>query len=349
MEIDGISIGSDHDPFFIAEAGVNHNGSLDRAKKLIDVAADAGADAVKFQTFSTDRLVTRDAATAAYQESTTEETNQYEMLKRYELDRSEHKTLLDHCSELDITFLSTPFDPQSADMLADLDVIAFKIGSGDLDNHPLLAHIAEHGLPMIVSSGMATMDEVTAAYDTIHSANPSVDVVFLHCTSSYPTKVHDVNLRAMRTMAEELSTPVGYSDHTTLTEVPALATAAGACVIEKHFTLDSELPGPDHETSLEPNELREAINRVEVANAVLGSSEKQPVPAEVETRSTARKSIHAAVNIDAGTILTNADLKIVRPADGLSPRKYESVVGAKALVEIERGEPILESSITSDV
>ena len=308
MEIDGARVGTDHDPFFIAEAGVNHNGSLEQAKKLIDVASDAGADAVKFQTFSTDRLVTQDAATASYQESNTGETDQYEMLKRYELDRSEHETLLDHCYERDITFLSTPFDPQSADMLADLGVSAFKIGSGDLDNHPLLAHVAEHGLPMIVSTGMGTMDEVSAAYEVIRSANPSVNVVFLHCTSSYPTAVRDVNLRAMETMAEELPAPVGYSDHTTLIDVPALAVAAGACVLEKHFTLDSTLPGPDHETSLEPDDLREAIENVETVSAALGRGEKQPVPAEMETRQIARKSIHAAVDIEPGTTLTEDDL-----------------------------------------
>ncbi|ADD03743.1 sialic acid synthase [Natrialba magadii ATCC 43099] len=348
MEIDGTVIGPNRSPFFIAEAGVNHNGSLDRAKKLIDVAADAGADAVKFQTFSTDRLVAQDTSTAAYQESATGETDQYEMLTRYELNRDEHRTLLDYCSKKNITFLSTPFDIQSADMLADLGVSAFKIGSGDLDNHPLLTHVAGHGLPMIVSTGMGTLEEIKAAKTVIQAENPSADIVFLHCTSSYPTEVSDVNLRAMQSMSDELEVSVGYSDHTTLTELPALATAAGACILEKHFTLDSTLPGPDHETSLEPDELEEAIDKVDVATTALGDGEKRPLAAEMENRSTARKSIHAAVDVNAGTTLSESDLKVIRPSDGISPRKFESVIGAKTLIDIEQGSPIQESSISFD-
>lgn len=347
MEIEGVAIGPDHDPFFIAEAGVNHNGSLDKAKDLIDVAAGAGADAVKFQTFSTDRLVTRETSTSPYQQESTGEDDQYEMLKRYELDRADHRSLLKYCSDRSITFLSTPFDPQSAEMLEELGISAIKIGSGELDNHPLLAHVAKIGLPMIVSTGMGTLDEVTAAYEVIHDANPSVDSVFLHCTSSYPASLEDVNLRAMQTMDQGLPVAVGYSDHTTVTTVPALATAAGASVLEKHFTLDRSLPGPDHETSLEPNELSETIELVEMATTVRGAPEKQPVDAELDNRAIARKSIHAAVDIPSGTTLTDSHLEILRPADGISPREYEVVIGSETIDAIKEGDPILQSSIAT--
>lgn len=327
MEIDGTLIGPAEPPYFIAEAGVNHNGDLDLAERLIDAAADAGADAVKFQTFSADRLVRKDAKKAEYQEGTTDEDGQYGMLQQYELDRAAHERLMAYSAQQDVTFLSTPFDPESADMLADLGLPAIKVGSGELDNHPLLEHIVDLNLPMIVSTGMGTMKEVHEAYEAITAANPDVEMVFLHCTSSYPAAVEDVNLRAMQTMAAELSVPVGYSDHTTLPETPALAVAAGACVLEKHFTIDSTLPGPDHEASLEPDELARCVDLVETAAKALGDSEKRPVDAEMETRTVSRKSLHAARNLESGTTLSEADVKIVRPAEGLSPSKLQTVLG----------------------
>lgn len=345
MKIDGYPITSEQDPFFIAEAGVNHNGSVSTAKELIDVAANAGVDAVKFQTFSADRLVSKDASTAEYQAENTGEADQYEMLKRYELDRSAHESLIEYCSDKDVIFLSTPFDSESANMLEALGVSAMKIGSGELDNHPLLEHIANIGLPTIISTGMGTMQEIHDAYDAIRSTNPGLDIAFLHCTSAYPTNIEDVNLRAMNTMQSELPTPVGLSDHTTLPETPALATAAGASILEKHFTLDATLPGPDHEASLEPTQLRQAVEKVKIASQARGKPEKQPVESELPNRTAARKSLHAAIDLEAGTELTASHIKIIRPASGLSPSKYKSVLGTKLKSNLKKDEPIEEDSI----
>ena len=340
MKVGEQEIGTSQRPFFIAEAGVNHNGDLDTAKDLIDLAADAGADAVKFQTFSADRLVTPEASKAEYQTETTGEGSQYEMLKRYELDREFHEILFEYCEQKDIMFLSTPFDRESADMLKDLGVNAIKLGSGELDNIPLIKHVSQFGFPLIVSTGMGTLDEVIAAHEAIQSVNSDPDVVFLHCTSAYPCSIDDVHLRAMRTMEKELGTLVGYSDHTTLPETPALAVAAGACVLEKHFTLDSDLPGPDHEASLEPDELSKSINLVNVAYRMLGYSEKQPTPVELDNLKKTRKSLHAAVDIPKGTQIQAEHLEIIRPADGVSPTRYDNILGARTKKNIERGEPI---------
>lgn len=347
MELDGVTVGSDG-VYVIAEAGVNHNGSLETAEKLIDVAADSGADAVKFQTFSADRLVTKDAEKVDYQSETTGDGSQYEMLKRYELDRAAHERLLAYCAKREITFLSSPFDPDSADMLADLGVSALKIGSGELDNHPLLEHVAGLGLPLIVSTGMGTMEEIRAARDVIRSVDQDLDLAFLHCTSAYPCSLEDVNLRAMETMGE-LDEPVGYSDHTTLPETPAFAVAAGASIVEKHFTLDSSLSGPDHEASLEPAELTRAVELVRAAFTSRGSSTKTPTEAESATRLSVRKSLHAATDIPAGTTLTGAHIAIMRPADGLSPTVYNSVLGAPTDHDLSQGDPILESAVDVDL
>ena len=345
MEINGTAVGIKEDPYFIAEAGVNHNGDLDLAERLIAAAADAGADAVKFQTFSADRLVTKDAKKAEYQEETTDEDGQYEMLRQYELDRAAHERLMEYSAQRDITFLSTPFDPESADMLADLGVPAIKVGSGELDNHPLLEHIANLGLPMIVSTGMGTMKEVHEAHEAITAANPDVEMAFLHCTSSYPAAVEDVNLRAMQTKAAGIPVPVGYSDHTTLLETPALAVAAGACVLEKHFTIDSTLPGPDHEASLEPDELARCVELVETAAKALGDSEKRPVDAEMETRTVSRKSLHAATALKPGTTLSEADIRIVRPADGLSPSELQAVLGRRIVNPRSEDDPLRKKDL----
>lgn len=340
MEIEHNIFGAQNSPYFIAEAGVNHNGKLNLAEDLIDAAADAGADAVKFQTFSADRLVTQDASKADYQKETAGNEGQYEMLQQFELDREAHERLIEYCEENEITFLSTPFDRKSADLLADLGLPAIKVGSGELDNHPFLEHIAGLGLPMIVSTGMGTMEEVRAAHQAIRSVDSDINLVFLHCTSAYPAAPDDVNLRAMKTMDDALPVPVGYSDHTTVPETPALAVAAGACVVEKHFTIDSTLPGPDHEASLEPEELERAVDLVNLAAKTLGSDKKAPVEAELENRTVARKSIHATRDLESGTELTTADIKIVRPARGLSPRKYREVLGRKTIQPIPENEPI---------
>ncbi|MEF8842605.1 MAG: N-acetylneuraminate synthase [Haloarculaceae archaeon] len=349
MRIDGAPVGPDAPPYFIAEAGVNHDGDLDRAEELVDAAAETGADAVKFQTFSADRLVTPDAAKADYQTETTGEGTQYEMLKRYELGREAHERLLDRCAERGITFLSTPFDPESADMLAELGLPAIKIGSGELDNHPLLEHVAGLALPMIVSTGMGTMAEVHDARAAIRDVDPDAEVVFLHCTSAYPCSLEDVNLRAMERMADELEEPVGYSDHTTLPETPGFAVAAGACVVEKHFTLDSTLPGPDHEASLEPDELARAVELVRAAARARGSPEKRPTDVELENRTAARKSLHAAVDIAAGTTIERSDVDIVRPGDGLSPRHLDRVVGSVAAEDVPARGAITGEAVDADL
>lgn len=345
MNIGEREIGPSHPPFFIAEAGVNHNGDLDIAKELIDVAADVGADAVKFQTFSADRLVTREASKAEYQKETTEEGSQYDMLKRYELDREFHEILFEHSEERGIKFLSTPFDQESADMLRDLGVNAIKLGSGDLDNIPLIKHISEFGLPLIVSTGMGTIEEVNEAYEAIQTINSDVDVVFLHCTSAYPCSIDDVNLRAMRSIENDLGTLVGYSDHTTLPETPALAVAAGACVLEKHFTIDSSLPGPDHEASLEPEELADCLSLVDTAVKALGNSKKHPVSAEMENRTVSRKSLHAATDIESGTVLSEGDIKIVRPAEGISPKQYQATLGRKVARDLSENDAVTEEDL----
>ena len=345
MKIGKIDVGPSNPPFFIAEAGVNHNGNLDTAKELIDVAAKAGADAVKFQTFSADRLVTPDASKSEYQTKKTGEGSQYEMLKRYELDRESHENLFEYSEKRDLMFLSTPFDRESADMLNRLGVNAIKLGSGELNNFPLIKHVAKFGIPLIVSTGMGTLEEVIEANEAIQSVNSNNEIVFLHCTSAYPCSIDDVHLRAMQTIQEELGSLVGYSDHTILPETPALAVAAGACVLEKHFTLDSTMPGPDHESSLEPNELEQTIELVEVAYRLLGTSEKEPTSVELKNLETTRKSLHAAVDIQKGTRIEAEHVDIIRPSEGLPPSQYDNVLGSITKRPLRRGEPIIASDI----
>lgn len=336
--------------YVIAEAGVNHNGDLDMARELIDAAAEAGSDAVKFQTFNADRLVSADAEKAEYQKETTGETeSQKEMLERYELSPADHRELLSHARERDVTFLSSAFDFESADLLNDLGLSAIKLGSGELTNHPLLRHIARFGRPMIVSTGMATMDEVEAAYGTIREANPDVDLALLHCTSSYPTAMADANLRAMERMEEAFPVTVGYSDHTTAVETPGFAVAAGARIVEKHFTLDRNLSGPDHEASLEPDELSKVVTLVRQAAVARGRSEKEPVEAELETKHVARKGLHVAAPIEPGETFTEENVATVRPEEGLSPTVYETVLGRTATRKLEAGEPIDVAAVAGDI
>ena len=326
--------------YFIAEAGINHNADIDLAEELIEIASSAGADAVKFQTFSADRLVAKNADMADYQEERVGDESQREMLRRYELDKADHQHLIDYASTHDITFISTPFDADSARMLADLGVPAIKVGSGELTNHPLLETIANLELPMIVSTGMGTMDEVRAARDAIRSTSVDLPLALLHCTSSYPCSIDDVNLRSMVSMADEFSEPIGYSDHTTHPETPALAVAAGAQIVEKHFTLDSTLSGPDHEASVEPDELERSIRLARLAAEARGTDEKMPVDAEKEMRYTARKSLHASKPLEPGTKLTESDMKIVRPASGIPPTEYEWAVGKRIVRPVDEGAAI---------
>lgn len=331
--------------YVIAEAGVNHNGDLDTARDLVDAAADAGADAVKFQTFSADRLVTRDSPKAEYQERTTDGDSQYEMLRALELSAAEHRELRRHCEARGITFLSSVFDPESANLLDDLDVAAIKIGSGELTNQPLLEHVAGLGRPLVVSTGMATMAEVDAAVATIRGVDADVPFALLHCTSVYPADVADVNLRAMQRMAERFDVPVGYSDHTTAVETPAFATAAGALVLEKHFTLDATMDGPDHAASLEPEALERTVSLARRAAVARGSPEKRPVPAEEDTRYTSRKSLHATANVRAGQTFTADSVGVLRPAEGLPPSAFRDVIGREAAVDLEEGAAITADAV----
>lgn len=348
MKISGNYIG-EGSVFFIAEAGVNHDGDLEVAKELIEVASEADADAVKFQTFDAERLVTKDAGKAEYAKRTTgEEESQQDMLRRYELSANDHKILKEHCERQGILFLSTPFDTESADLLNDIDVPAIKIGSGELTNKPLLEHVSEFGKPMLVSTGMSTMKEVEEARMWITSRNPDLDAALLHCTSEYPTAMEDVNLRAMNSMMAKLPDPVGYSDHTVAIETPGYAVAAGACIVEKHFTLDSSRDGPDHEASLEPGELSDSIRSARQAACARGSPTKTPTAQERVNRETVRKSLHAESDIDMGATFTAENISVKRPADGLPPAEFGTTIGKRAAVDLEAGQSITNDCIASE-
>jgi len=344
--IGGRRIGPGEPVFVIAEAGVNHDGDLDRARGLVDAAADAGAGAVKFQTFAADRLVTREAPQAEYQaRGMGRRTSQYEMLKRLELSRSDHAVLVDHCHERGIPFLSSPFDEGSADLLEEFDVPAFKIGSGELTNLPLLQHVARKGRPMIVSTGMASLEEVEGAVVAIRAAGDP-PLILLHCVSGYPALPEEVNLRAMDTMRREFGVPVGYSDHTRGIDISLAAVALGACVIEKHFTLDRSLTGPDHQVSVEPEELASLIQGIAAVQLALGTGRKVAVDREREIAAVARKSLVAAVDIAAGTVIEDEMLAVLRPGNGLPPARRGVVVGCSAGIDIPAGTPITWEMLT---
>jgi N,N'-diacetyllegionaminate synthase len=336
LEINGRLVGGGHPCFIIAEAGVNHNGSLEMAIELIDTAAAAGADAVKFQTFSTERLVGRDVPKADYQKANTGEDSQFEMLRKLELDRAAHERLIDRCRERGITFLSTPFEEESAHLLNELGVAAFKIPSGEIPNLPFLECVAKFGRPMIVSTGMCRLGEVEDAVRTIASAGND-SYALLHCVSSYPADPATANLRAMRTLSQAFCVPVGFSDHTAGLEVPAAAVALGASIVEKHFTLDRSLPGPDHLASLEPAQLHELVRTIRTVESALGDGRKRAVASETNTSEVARKSLVAAEDITAGATLSKETIAIRRPGTGLPPTMLPYIVDRKATVNIPAG------------
>jgi N-acetylneuraminate synthase len=322
-------IGDSQRCFVIAEAGVNHNGDMELARQLIDVAAKAGADAVKFQTFSADRLASAAAPKAAYQKVTTSaEESEHAMLKRLELAPQAHGMLMEHCRARGIMFLSSPFDEKAADLLDSLNVAAFKVPSGEIVNFPYLSHVARKGRPVILSSGMSTLDEVITAVAAVRAAG-NEQIVLLHCLSNYPADPAEANLRAMATMAEACRCPVGFSDHTETHAVAIAAVALGACMIERHFTLDRDLPGPDHRASLEPDELAAMIRDIRVTESALGNGRKEPQPSELENRAVIRKSLAAARNLPAGTILQAVDLTMMRPGTGLAPAMAPQLVGRR--------------------
>jgi N-acetylneuraminate synthase len=337
MRIGKHEIGEGLGCFILAEAGVNHNGSLAQACALVDAAVEAGADAVKFQTFTAEKLVLPDTPQAQYQRRASQGAeSQLEMLKGLELSRKDHQALVEHCRKQGIPFLSTPFDEDSADFLESLGVEAFKIGSGDLTNVPLLEHVARKGRPMIVSTGMSTLGEVEAAVTAIETQGDPA-LVLLHCVSNYPAAPRDANLRAMATLRLAFGCPVGYSDHTMGIEVPLAAAALGACVIEKHFTLDRGLPGPDHQASMEPREFKRLVQGIRLVEAAMGDGRKRPVASEADVLAVARRSLVAAVAIPKGTALRTEMLALRRPGTGLPADMRRGLVGRRASVDIPAG------------
>lgn len=327
--------------FIIAEAGVNHNGSLEIAKKMIDAAAEAGADAVKFQTFKTDSLVCKDTQKAMYQHknASDKQESQYEMLKKLELSREMHKPLMDYCAQQGIMFLSTPFDIDSIQMLVDYGISIFKIPSGEITDYPYLKEVGKTGKPVILSTGMSNMDEVQDAVYVLEE-NGSGQITILHCNTEYPTPMQDVNLRAMCTLRERMGLPVGYSDHTLGIEIPIAAVAMGATVLEKHFTLDRKMEGPDHKASLEPGELRDMVSAIRNVEKALGNGIKEPSFSEIPNTTVARKSIVAKCKIMKGEIYTAENITTKRPGNGISPMKWNDVIGKRANQNYDEDEMI---------
>ncbi len=323
----------------IAEAGVNHNGSLDMAKKLVDAAKECGADIVKFQTTKLDSLVSKFAPMADYQKKNIgAEESQKEMLSKLLLDFDEFRELAEYCKKDGIQFLSTPFDIESIRFLSDMQDI-WKVPSGEITNYPYLVEIGRTGKRVILSTGMAVMDEIQAAIDVLKE-NGTTDITILHCTTEYPAPVQDVNLNVMQTMRDVFGYPVGYSDHTQGIEVDLAAVALGATVIEKHFTLDRKLPGPDHKASLEPSELKAMVDGIRKIELALGTSEKRPSEAELKNRLVARKSIVARKAIKAGDELTEDNITTKRPGSGINPMRWKEVVGTKAIRDFSEDELI---------
>lgn len=334
--------------FIIAEAGVNHNGDADRALAMVDAARSAGADAVKFQTFSADKLAAPGAEKADYQKRETGEGGQHAMLKALEMSEDLHHRLIIRCREVGVEFMSTPFDEEAADFLVTGGMARIKVPSGEIVNHPFLRHLASLDRPLIVSTGMATMDEIVDAVAVIADtrarmglARPMAEVVtILHCTSNYPAAPSDVNLRAMRSIGEVTGLPIGYSDHTLGLAVSTAAVALGASVIEKHFTLDATLPGPDHRASLTVPQLMDLVRQIRDVEAALGSSVKAPTEAELPVRAVARRSVMARHAMPAGHVLTAADLILLRPASGIAPRHLDALPGRVLTADIGAGQPL---------
>ncbi len=337
FKIGGRRIGDGH-CFVIAEAGVNHDGDPARAVALIDAAVAAGADAVKFQTFKAERVASSSAPKAAYQAAATGGAqSQLDMIRGLELDAGQFRVLKQHCDKRGILFLSTPFDGESVDVLRDLNVAAFKVPSGEITNLALLRHIAAQGRPVILSTGMAFLEEVERAVTTLAEAGVT-ELAILHCVSNYPAADVDVNLRAMATMAAHFGVPVGYSDHTLGIDVSLAAAALGAAIIEKHFTLDATLPGPDHRASLEPAALAAMVSGIRRIEAALGDGIKRPCLAEEDTRRVARRSLFVDRNLALGETIAPADIVALRPGGGIGAEKLDRVIGRRMKREVAAGD-----------
>ena len=323
--------------FVIAEAGVNHNGSLELALRLVEAARDAGADAVKFQTFRAEDVVTPDAVTADYQRENTGESSQFEMIKKLELDEAAHAQLARHCGDRGIEFFSTPFSEEAVAMLVRLGVQRLKLPSGEITNKRLLECAADTGLPLLMSSGMATLEEVTRAVQWIAArwkaagrpAPGPGNLTLLHCTSAYPAPPDSLNLRALSTLASATGLPVGYSDHSQGPEAALAAVALGATVIEKHLTIDKALPGPDHRASADPAEFAAMVKGIRLVESMLGDGVKQPQPIEENTRDVARRSLVVLRDLPRGHLLRDADLALRRPGTGIAPDQWTRVVGLR--------------------
>ncbi len=326
--------------YIIAEAGVNHNGKLDLALKLCDAAKEAGVDAVKFQTWKTENIVTASARQAAYQtENTGKEESQYDMLKGLELSYDHFRTIQDYCKKIGIDFLSTPDEEESLEFLVSLGLPFIKVGSGEVTNIPYLRKIGSCKKPVILSTGMSNIAQVALAYDTLLQAGAD-GVSLLHCTTNYPCPYNEVNLKAMITLREAFKCQVGYSDHTMGTEVPVAAVAMGAEIIEKHFTLDKNMEGPDHKASLEPAELKQMVQQIRNIEVALGDGIKRPNKSESENAKVVQKSILAKRFIKKGEILTENILTVKRAGEGISASLWDSVIGAPAIKDFEIDEPI---------
>lgn len=316
----------------IAEAGVNHNGDINLAQELIDVAAESGADFVKFQTFNADEMCSTHANKAEYQNNSTDANeSQYDMIKRLELTRDMHEVLIEHCNTRGIQFFSTGFDVESIDLLVELGLERFKIPSGEITNLPYLRHVGKLGKPVILSTGMAKLDEIQVALEVLEKeGTPRSNITVLHCNTEYPTPMVDVNLRSMLTIRDAFDVQVGYSDHTLGIEVAIAAVALGATIIEKHFTLDRNLIGPDHQASLEPEELKAMVKATRNIEKAMGDGVKQPSASEMKNLSIARKSLVAAQPISEGEVFSKTNLAVKRPGIGLSPMYWDEVLGCKA-------------------
>lgn len=326
----------------IAEAGVSHNGSIEMAKQLIDVAAVAGVDYVKFQTFKAEKLVTKEAKQAEYQQRNAAEDSQYAMLKKLELSEAQHEELITCCMQKGVRFLSTAFDLESIEYLHSLNLGVWKIPSGEITNYPYLKKIAQYGEPVIMSTGMCSMGDVEQALNVLlKNGLTKEQITLLHCNTEYPTPMQDVNLKAMLQLRDKFVVRVGYSDHTKGIEVPIAAVALGAEVIEKHFTLDRTLPGPDHRASLEPSELKAMVDAIRNIEQALGDGQKHVSASEEKNMSIARKSIVAAKDIKRGELLTEENLTTKRPGSGISPMRWEEVIGTKAIRDFA-GDELIE-------
>jgi N,N'-diacetyllegionaminate synthase len=338
VSIDGKKIGLGAPCYIVAEVGVNHNGRVDVAKQLIDSVVGAGADAVKFQAFKTDLTISKGAEKAVYQKETTgADQSQYEMVRQLELTEADFAELSSYATQKGLTFLSSVFDIESVDQLCKLNVPAFKIGSGEITNVPLLRHVARQNKPILLGTGMSFLGEVERALNELKSAGAN-DVVLLHCISEYPTAVADLNLRTIKTLQNAFKVLVGFSDHSVDINIAATAAALGACVIEKHLTLSRSLPGPDHKASLEPEEFKDMVQNIRNTEKALGNGIKQPTKKEQELKKVARKSLIAEVDIPSHTLITEEMLGVKRPGIGIEPQYLDIIVGAETATEIKEGQ-----------